>query len=95
MITAHGNLFPQEQTTDRTCKPGKGWKPNRVFEGPEAMIQSMANNIIATSGRFVRVDEAEAAGPCDFTVSFDGIADGNQPEADANGEPVADADSWN
>ena len=95
MITAHGNLFPQEQATDRTWEPGKGWKANRVFEGPEAMIQSMANNIIATSGRFVRVDvKPKPPGLATLTVSFDGIADGNQPDADANGEPVPDADSW-
>ena len=95
MITAHGNLFPQEQATDRTWEPGKGWKANRVFEGPEAMIQSMANNIIATSGRFVRVDvKPKPPGLATLTVSFDGIADGNQPAAESNGEPVADADSW-
>jgi len=95
MISANGNLFPQEQATDRTWQPNKGWSANRVFEGPEAMIQSLANNIVATSGQFVRVDvKPKPPGLATLTVSFDGIADGDKPVADANGEPIAESDSF-
>lgn len=91
-----GYPFPIEQATDRTWEPGKGWKATRTWEGDEQMIQSMANNIIATSGRFVRCDiKPKPPGLATLTVSFDGIADGNQPSADPNtNEPVADADAW-
>ena len=95
MVTAHGNIFPLEQLTARTWEPGKGWKANRVYEGPEEQIQAMANNIIATSGRFVRVDvKPKPPGLAQLQISFDGIADNNQPDAASNGEPVADADSF-
>lgn len=95
MISSQGNIFPQEQATDRAWQPNKGWSANRVFEGPEAMIQSMANNIVATSGQFVRVDvKPKPPGLATLTVSFDGIADGSEPVADANGEPIADSDSF-
>ena len=50
-----------EKAIDRAWEPGKGWKATRTFEGEEAMIQSMANNIIANAGRFVRVDKSPAA----------------------------------
>ena len=95
MRTIQGNPFPQEKAIDRVWEPAKGWKATRVFEGDEAMIQSMANNIIASSGQFVRVDiKPKAPNLAVMTVTFDGVQDGDQPVAEANGEPVADADSW-
>ena len=95
MRTTQGNIFPQPKAIDRVWEPGKGWKATRVFEGDESMIQSMANNIIASAGQFVRVDvKPKPPNLAVMTVTYDGVQDGDLPAADSNGEPVPDADSW-
>ena len=59
------------------------------------MIQSLANNYIANAGRFVRVDiKPKPPNLATMTVTFDGVQDGNRPQAEANGDPVADSDSF-
>ena len=90
-----GYQYPLEQATDRTWDPRSGWKSSRVFEGDETMIQSMANNIVSAAGQFVRVDvKPKPPNLATLTINYDGIADGNKPSADSQGEPVPDADSW-
>ena len=94
-IIKQGFPFPLEKAIDRVWEPGKGWKATRTFEGEEAMIQSLANNYIANAGQFVRVDiKPKPPNLATMTVTFDGVQDGNRPQAEANGDPVADSDSF-
>jgi len=94
-IVKQGQQFPIEQLTDRTYDPSTGWKASRVFEGELDHMQAMANSIVASSPKHVRVTvQPREGGLATLTVTFDGIADGSKPAQQSDGQPTPDSDNW-
>lgn len=94
-IRRQGNELPTELATERTWAPAKGWKTSRKWHGEQPAIVALAAQIQAESGQFVNMTiSPQPAGTATLVASFDDLQDGANPEAEANGEPAADNDSW-
>ena len=90
-----GKLTPIELAQERTWDASKGWKTSRKWHGTHAAITGLAATIQAEQGRFVSMTVSPVdAGAATLTVSYDDLQDGDEPEAEASGEPEADQDTW-
>jgi len=90
-----GKLTPIELAQERTWTPGKGWTTSRKWHGTHAAITGLAATIQAEQGRHVSMTVSPVdAGAATLTVSYDDLQDGDEPEAESNGEPEAEQDTW-
>ena len=83
--------MPQEMRYTRK----KGWQTSRKWQGEEANIRAMAAQFAAEGPDNISLTITPMeAGLATLTVNFDDLQDGGEPEAQANGEPEADNDTW-
>ena len=94
-MKTQGNQLPIEMPQERRYSPAKGWSTGRKWQGTEVAINALAAQLIAEGSDNINLTISPLdAGLATLAVTFDDLQDGDEPQAEASGEPVADNDTW-